>query len=95
MVKIPNMLEENEDYELIPADGEQWHVRLLKGDLIETIISFNQIKVDESMDQLKFDFNVEFSPDDSITAENLDLQKAAGKVLESIIMYNLENMENK
>jgi len=89
------MLEENEDYELIPADGEQWHVRLLKGDLIETIISFNQIKVDESMDQLKFDFNVEFSPDDSITAENLDLQKAAGKVLESIIMYNLENMENK
>ena len=90
MVKIPNMYVENEDYELIPAGEEQWHVRILKGDMIETVISFGQIKVDENMDQLKFDFTVEYTPDDYITAENLDLQKAAAKVLESVIMNNLE-----
>ena len=90
MVKIPDMFEENVDYELIPAGEEQWHVRILKDDFIETVISFGQIKVDESSDQLKFDFTVEYTPDDYVTAENLELQRIAGKILESVIMNNLE-----
>ena len=35
MVKIPNMLEENVDYELVVADHDHWHIRILNGEFIE------------------------------------------------------------
>lgn len=95
MVKIPNMFKENVEYELIPAGEDQWHIRILKDEFIETVISFGQIKVDESSDQLKFDFTVEYTPDDYVTAENLELQRVAGKILESVIMNNLEPIEEE
>lgn len=95
MVKIPNMFKENVEYELIPAGEEQWHIRILKDEFIETVISFGQIKVDESSDQLKFDFTVEYTPDDHVTVENLELQRVAGKILESVIMNNLEPIEEE
>lgn len=95
MVKIPNMLEELVDYELVPADEDGWNVRILKGDYIESVISFGQIKVAEEEDHMKFDFTLEYSPDEDLTVEDLDFQKYVGKILESIMIISLENMENK
>lgn len=93
MVKIPGMLQENIDYELIPGDREHWHIRVKQGDYIESVISFGKISIDENSDQLRFDFNLIFTPDPDLTIEDLHLQKFAGKILESILVNNLNEME--
>ena len=93
MVKIPGMLEENTDYELIPADDDHWHIRIKTGDFIESVISFGSIKVDEKNDCLNFDFTLHSSPDPDLTVDNFELQKYAGKVLEGVLVNNLNAME--
>ena len=95
MVKIPNMLEENKDYELIPGNDEHWHIRIKTGEYIESVISFGSIKVNEESLEMNFDFTLHYSPDDDLSVDNVDLQKYAGKILESVLMNNLEKMENK
>ena len=95
MVKIPNMLEENIDYELIPAAGEHWHVRIKQGEFIECTVSFGAIKVDEVGDKLNFDFTLHSTPDPELTVDNLDLQRYVGKVLESVMITNINEMEKK
>ena len=97
MVKIPNMLEENVHYELIPAadKNEYWNIRIKEGDFIESIINFGQIKVREDMDSMTFDFTLIYSPDEDLTVDNLELQKYAGNILQSIIINNLNEMDNQ
>lgn len=95
MVKIPNMLEENKDYELIPGDDDHWHIRVKTGEYIESVISFGSIKVNEESLEMNFDFTLHYSPDDDLSVDDTDLQKYAGKILESVLMNNLEKMENK
>ncbi len=89
------MLVENEDYELIPSPdkNEYWWIRIKTGEFIESIISYGQIKVDESADHLKFDFTLHYSPDTELTVDDYNLQKYAGKILESVIMKNINEME--
>lgn len=95
MVRIPNMLEENVDYELIPSSdkNDYWDIRILKGDFIESVINFGKIKVNESEDCLNFDFTLRYSPDPDLNSENLELQRYVGKILESVIINNLNEME--
>ena len=95
MVKIPNMLEENKDYELIPGNDEHWHIRIKNGEYIESVISFGSIKVNEDSLEMNFDFTLHYSPDEDLSVDNVDLQKHAGRILESVLMSNLEKMENK
>lgn len=95
MVKIPGMLEENIDYELIPADNDHWHIRIKKGEFVESVISFGAIKVDEKNDSLNFDFTLHSSPNPDLTVDDIDLQRYTGKILESVIVNNLNEAENK
>lgn len=95
VVRVFTMIE-NEDYELIP-DGdigsETWNIRILKGDFVETVISFGKITVNEDAESLTFDFNIVSTPDPDLDVKNLDLQKSAGMLLYSIIESSLK--ENK
>lgn len=95
MVKIPNMLEENVDYELTPADNDHWRIRIKQGDFIESVVSFGTIKVDEAGDKLNFDFTLHSTPDPDLTVDNTELQRYVGKILESIMINNLNEMEKK
>jgi hypothetical protein len=95
MVKIPNMFEENVQYELIPGDNDHWHIRIKEGEFIESVISFGKISMEEDSPILSFDLTLESSPDEELTSDNMDLQKYAGKILESIIVNNLNEVENK
>ena len=88
MVKIPGMFEENNKYELIPGDEEHWHIRIKEGDFIESVISFGKIAVSEK-DELSFNFTLHSSPDEDLTVDNIELQKYAGKILEGVIITNL------
>lgn len=89
------MLEENKDYELIPGDDEHWHIRIKEGEYIESVISFGSIKVNEESLEMNFDFTLHYSPDEDLSVDNVNLQKHAGKILESVLMNNLEKIENK
>jgi len=93
MVKIPNMFEENVQYELTPGEGDHWHIRIKEGDFIESVISFGSIKIEDNSDVMKFDITLHYSPDEDLTVDNADLQRYAGKILESVIINNLNRME--
>lgn len=95
MVKIPDMFEENVQYELIPGDNNHWHIRIKEGEFIESVISFGKISIEEDSPIISFDLTVEYSPDEELISDNIDLQKYAGKILESIIVNNLNEVENK
>lgn len=95
MVKIPDMFEENVQYELIPGDNDHWHIRIKEGEFIESVISFGKISIEEDSPIISFDLTVEYSPDEELISDNIDLQKYAGKILESIIVNNLNEVENK
>jgi len=95
MIKIPGMFHENKEFELTPGDDDHWHIRIKEGEFIESIISFGNIKIDEKEDSLKFDFTLHSSPDPDLTPDNTDLQWFAGKILESIMIDNLNKMENE
>ena len=81
-----NVLVENIDYELFPQDeSENWSIRILKGDFVETVIQFGMLRVVEDGESMKYDFNVIQSPNDEAVIENDALQELAGDVLFSIL----------
>ena len=87
-------MKENEDYELIPGEGENWDVRILTGEFIETIINFKELRVTDDGEHLSFNFGVVSSPDPELNNENIDLQTIAcmvlSDVLENAIVRNKE-----
>ena len=95
MVSIPNMFEETVQYELIPGDNDHWHIRIKEGEFIESVISFGKVSLEEDSPILSFDLTLESSPDEDLVSDNIDLQKYAGKILESIIVNNLNEQEKK
>ena len=98
MVKIPGMLIENQDYELIPSsdeDDKHWHIRIKTGEFVESVISFGQIRIDEKKDLMNFDFNLHYTPDDELTVDNINLQRYAGKILEAVIVNAINDVEDK
>ena len=95
MVKIPGMYLENKEYELIPGDDDHWHIRIKEGEFIESVVSFGSIKMSEVDDKLSFNFFLHSSPDPDLTVDNVELQRVMGKILESVLIDNLNKMENK
>ena len=74
---------ENTDYEFIPADDDKWHVRILTGDFIETVIMYDKLQlVDE---ELHFNYEVIFTSIDELNEEDKDLQKVVRDILFDII----------
>lgn len=86
------LLKENEDYELVPAEGipDAWGVRVLTGDYVESVIVFENIAFNEVKDALTFNFVVVSSPDQAVNADDPDVQQYAAKLLESIINKGIE-----
>ena len=86
---------EDIDYELIPCDDvgneQAWDVRILRGDFIESVIRFGNLKVNEEQGCLNFNFLVVSSPDADVTEDNAELQEYAGVVLESILENAIAN----
>ena len=81
---------ENKDYEFIPGDNDDWKIRFLTGDFIESVIQYGTIRMEDG-EQMTFDFHVETSPDEELNSENKELQNHAGDILISIIEDAIEN----
>ena len=87
------MLKENIDYQLVPApDHDQdWAVRVLTGDYVETVLKYGAIGFNEEEEGLMtFNFEVVESPDTDLTAADEDLQEYAGDLLQQIIKQAIE-----
>ena len=88
---------ENQDYEFIPVNNDEWQVRFLTGPYPETVISYGKVTAfeNESSDDatLKFDFTVHSSPDKQLTDKDAGLQNYAGDVLVSILESSIDNKE--
>lgn len=86
---------EDVDYELIPCDDvaneQAWDVRILRGNFIESVIRFGNLKVNEEEGCLNFNFLVVSSPDADVTEDNVELQEYAGAVLESVLENAIAN----
>jgi len=82
-------MKENVDYELItPQDDpheQAWHIRILTGDFVETVLAYGNISLDGKNDCLRFNFVVVFSPDDELTPENMELQEVAAEILHEVL----------
>ena len=90
---IKNKLEENVDYELIPSEGENWDVRLLEGPFPETVIAFNQLKVSDDGEHLKFNFDLVSSPNAELTEENEELQQHIADIFNALLEQAAAIME--
>ena len=57
-------MKENKDYELILSEDttENWNVRILTGDFVETVIEYKAIAFNEIKDHLSFNYNIISSP---------------------------------
>lgn len=84
-------MKENEDYQLVPLDQDQWGVRLLTGPFIETVVTFGAVGINNELGQLEYNFTIESSPDTSLEASNLELQMHCSAILEAIILDGLDD----
>lgn len=85
------MMKENKDYELTPSDtDDSWHVRILTGDYVETVVKFGSISFNEVAEHLSFNFTIVSSPD-IITEDDKNLQEYCGRILEDIIEKGIED----
>ena len=82
---------EKQDYELIPGEDDNWNIRFLKGDYIESVMTFNTIKV--VGEELHFDYSLISSPDDNLKEDDQDFQVVVQKVLLSILESAIGNQE--
>ena len=83
-------MKENIDYMLVPSDHmgveneTSWDVRILRGEFIETVIRYGNIKLNEERGCLNFNFVILSSPLD-LTTDDINFQEYAGDILESIL----------
>jgi len=77
------------DYKLIPVEDspndQAWDVRILRGDLTETVIRYGNVAFDGSRDCLTFNFVIVYTPDPEVTTEDVNLQEHAADILEDIL----------
>ena len=78
----------DEDYQLVPTEHENsqaWSIRILKGEFAETVIRYGNIAIDPEDDCLKFNFMIEYSPNEDLTTDDIAVQNYVADVLEGVL----------
>ena len=93
MTKTPVTEEwkQNVDYELIPADNNEWKVRILKGDFIECVFQFGNVNFDDGDLLVQFDYTLDYSPDPDVKSTNTELQKVVSNILHSLLIGMIDD----
>lgn len=86
------IMEENQDYELIPVEKDNWHVRFITGPFPETIIQYHRVRFDGKQEPpvMQFEYELISSPWTDLDQDDEDLQEMAALVLSSIITKAIE-----
>ena len=77
-------MSEGIDYELIPEDNDQWHVRLLT-EFPETVVQFGTVRFDGDTETLRWNMEIISSPDPDLTTNDLTFQEHCGNILQNIM----------
>ena len=85
-------MQENIDYELIPAEGDYWNVRVLTGPYTETVYNFGVLRFDESNGTLRFNIDLITSPDPDLSVDDEEFQEYCGNVLSNILENSLNEL---
>jgi len=91
---------EGEDYELVPPadlkdDEAGWHLRILTGEYVETVLTFGNVSLDgtdpdEDDPKMSFNFEIVTTPDPDLSTEDEDFQHYAGDLLLSLIERSIK-----
>ena len=88
------ILKQNEDFELVPSDDEQWwNVRILKGEYTETVFRFGTIAEVAAKDELNFNFEILSTPIDGLTED--DCAEVVGEILYECMLNAVEDKIDK
>jgi len=82
---------QNVDYELIPGENNHWKVRILKGDLIETVFYYGNVNFTGDDMIIQFEFTLDYSPDPELQSEDPQLQSAASGILHSLLIGMIDD----
>lgn len=82
-------MQENVDYELIPAEGDYWNVRVLTGPYTETVYNFGVLRFDEENGSINFNVDLISSPDPVLSVDDEEFQEYCAKVLLNILENSL------
>lgn len=90
-------MKENQDYEYIPGGGDDdnWHIRILTGEYIETVFQFGTLTVDENNEALTFSLDIISTPDPDLTVDNIEFQQYCGKILSQVLEAAIDRLEQQ
>jgi len=84
-------LKENEDYELVPEQDDQWAVRILSGPFVETVVQYDTIRLDGKEGCLRYNFEIVSSPDPDLQKENQDFLQHVTNILYALLLQGVED----
>ena len=84
---------ENVNYELIPSANDGWDIRVLTGDLVETVLRINFVKFQEEDFTVKIDYEVVFTPDASLRPDDEAVRNTVHGVFHSMMVNMVENAD--
>lgn len=82
---------QNIDYELVPGENNDWKVRILKGDFIETVFHYGKVNFTDDDSMIHFDYTVDYTPDPDVQSTNAELQKVASNILHSLLIGMIDD----
>lgn len=78
---------------MIPAANNGWHVRILTGDFVETVIQYNWVKIDEETMTIRLDYELISSPDKDLVADNDVLKTTVSEIMHAILVKMADEVE--
>lgn len=81
---------ENINYELVPNSDDGWDVRILTGDLIETMFRINHVSFREEDLTIKINYQLLYTPDTTLKPEDEIIRQAVHGVFHSLMVNLLE-----
>ena len=85
--------EENVDYEMVPGEEENWCIRIMTGNFVETVFAFGELKVSGEDDEpmMSFNFDIISTPDPDLEPEDTALQLVVGDVLSAVLVNSIKD----
>jgi hypothetical protein len=84
---------ENVNYDLIPSANDGWDIRVLTGDLVETVLRINYVSFKEEDLTVKIDYEVVFTPDTSLNPSDEIIRSAVHGIFHSMMVNMVEHAD--
>ena len=87
---------ENQDYRLLPSENsDYWNIRIISGPFLDTVYSYDTLRVTDDGENLAYSCNIIESPDTELTTEDPLFQQVTGEILTAILESAIKEEEKK